>query len=115
MDAIIRPASQPAGNARIGRPERVFVRARLRLSHAAAYPVANAMGSLTFRLRKASPSQPRAYLMRSDNMPTWKIAAVQMDCAFADKAKNLETIRARLREAAGTALALSSSSFRNAP
>ena len=34
-------------------------------------------------------------------MPRWKIAAVQMDCAFADKAKNLETIRARLREAAG--------------
>ena len=34
-------------------------------------------------------------------MPRWKIAAVQMDCAFADKAKNLETMRARLREAAG--------------
>ena len=34
-------------------------------------------------------------------MPRWKIAAVQMDCAFADKPKNLETIRARLREAAG--------------
>ena len=33
-------------------------------------------------------------------MPSWKIAAVQMDVAFADKAKNLETIRARLREAA---------------
>jgi 5-aminopentanamidase len=33
-------------------------------------------------------------------MPSWKIAAVQMDCAFADKAKNLEAIRARLREAA---------------
>lgn len=33
-------------------------------------------------------------------MPTWKIAAVQMDCQFADKAKNLETIRARLHEAA---------------
>src|SRR5256885_901773 len=34
-------------------------------------------------------------------MPRWKIAAVQMDCAFADKPKNLEAIRARLREAAG--------------
>ena len=34
-------------------------------------------------------------------MPRWKIAAVQMDCAFADKAKNLETLRARLGEAAG--------------
>lgn len=34
-------------------------------------------------------------------MPHWKIAAVQMDCAFADKAKNLATIRARLAEAAG--------------
>ncbi len=33
-------------------------------------------------------------------MPTWKIAAVQMDCAFAEKATNLETIRARLQEAA---------------
>jgi predicted amidohydrolase len=32
-------------------------------------------------------------------MPRWKIAAVQMDCAFADKTKNLDTIRARLREA----------------
>jgi predicted amidohydrolase len=32
-------------------------------------------------------------------MPRWKIAAVQMDFAFADKAKNLETIRSRLREA----------------
>jgi len=34
-------------------------------------------------------------------MSRWKIAAVQMDCAFADKVRNLETIRARLREAAG--------------
>jgi predicted amidohydrolase len=33
-------------------------------------------------------------------MPRWKIAAVQMDCAFADKPTNLETIRACLREAA---------------
>lgn len=33
-------------------------------------------------------------------MPTWKIAAVQMDCVFADNARNLATIRARLREAA---------------
>ena len=33
-------------------------------------------------------------------MPTWKIAAVQMDSTFADKAKNLGEIRARLREAA---------------
>jgi predicted amidohydrolase len=31
----------------------------------------------------------------------WKIAAVQMDCAFADKAKNLDAICSRLREAAG--------------
>lgn len=34
-------------------------------------------------------------------MPMWKIAAVQMDCLLADKAKNLEAVRARLREAAG--------------
>jgi predicted amidohydrolase len=34
-------------------------------------------------------------------MPTWKIAAVQMDCQFADKTKNLDAIRAQLREAAG--------------
>src|SRR5881275_692911 len=33
-------------------------------------------------------------------MPRWKIAAVQMDCAFADKARNLATIRANLVEAA---------------
>src|SRR5688572_15856005 len=33
-------------------------------------------------------------------MPRWKIAAVQMDCAFAEPARNLEVIRARLREAA---------------
>lgn len=33
-------------------------------------------------------------------MPRWKIAAVQMDCAFADKPRNLEAIRAKLREAA---------------
>lgn len=33
-------------------------------------------------------------------MPRWKIAAVQMDVAFGDKPKNLETIRANLREAA---------------
>ena len=32
-------------------------------------------------------------------MPRWKIAAVQMDCAFADKTKNLDSIRTRLREA----------------
>ena len=32
-------------------------------------------------------------------MSHWKIAAVQMDCAFADKAKNLATIRAGLHEA----------------
>jgi predicted amidohydrolase len=32
-------------------------------------------------------------------MPRWKIAAVQMDCAFADKTKNLEMIRGRLRVA----------------
>ena len=34
-------------------------------------------------------------------MSRWKIAAGQMDCMFADKAKNLSTIRTRLREAAG--------------
>jgi len=34
-------------------------------------------------------------------MPTWKIATVQMDCKLADKAGNLDIIRARLREAAG--------------
>lgn len=33
-------------------------------------------------------------------MPRWKIAAVQMDCAFAEKKKNLDGIRARLQEAA---------------
>lgn len=34
-------------------------------------------------------------------MPRWKIAAVQMDSTFADKPKNLDAIRVRLREAAG--------------
>jgi len=34
-------------------------------------------------------------------MTRWKIAGVQMDCAFADRVKNLDAIRARLREAAG--------------
>src|SRR5262245_53119139 len=34
-------------------------------------------------------------------MSTWKIAAVQMDCRFADPAGNLDAILARLREAAG--------------
>src|SRR6516164_1283486 len=29
----------------------------------------------------------------------WKIAAVQMDCRFADKVANLDAIRSRLREA----------------
>jgi 5-aminopentanamidase len=38
--------------------------------------------------------------MEETTMSRWKIAAVQMDIAFADTAKNLETIRARLREAA---------------
>ena len=33
-------------------------------------------------------------------MPTWKIAAVQMDCAFAENKRNLEAIRTKLREAA---------------
>ncbi len=33
-------------------------------------------------------------------MPTWKIAAVQMDCAFAENEKNLAAIRTKLREAA---------------
>jgi predicted amidohydrolase len=33
-------------------------------------------------------------------MPGWKIAGVQMDCRFGDKRHNLDTIRARLREAA---------------
>jgi 5-aminopentanamidase len=33
-------------------------------------------------------------------MPLWKIAAVQMDCTFADKPKNLAAIRAHLAEAA---------------
>jgi predicted amidohydrolase len=33
-------------------------------------------------------------------MSTWKIAGVQMDCRFTDKAHNLAGIRARLREAA---------------
>lgn len=34
-------------------------------------------------------------------MTSWKIAAVQMDCVFADKARNLSAMRAGLREAAG--------------
>jgi predicted amidohydrolase len=34
-------------------------------------------------------------------MPIWKIAGVQMDCRFGDKRTNLDTIRSRLREAAG--------------
>src|SRR5215472_12652808 len=33
-------------------------------------------------------------------MPTWKIAAVQMDCKLADPAHNLAVMRTRLREAA---------------
>ncbi len=33
-------------------------------------------------------------------MPRWKIAAVQMDCTFAEKAKNLDAVRAHLHEAA---------------
>jgi predicted amidohydrolase len=33
-------------------------------------------------------------------MATWKIAAVQMDCAFSQPAQNLEAVRTRLREAA---------------
>lgn len=33
-------------------------------------------------------------------MSPWKIATVQMDCVFADQARNLEAIRAKLREAA---------------
>jgi hypothetical protein len=33
-------------------------------------------------------------------MPTWKIAAVQMDCAFTENEKNLAAIRTKLREAA---------------
>src|SRR5437773_917378 len=34
-------------------------------------------------------------------MSTWKIAGVQMDCRFGDKAVNLATIRDRLADAAG--------------
>ncbi len=34
-------------------------------------------------------------------MPTWKIAAVQMDCQLAAKEHNLAAVRTRLREAAG--------------
>jgi predicted amidohydrolase len=33
-------------------------------------------------------------------MSTWKIAAVQMDCKLADRARNLAVIRTRLRQAA---------------
>ena len=33
-------------------------------------------------------------------MPTWRIATVQMDCKLADRAANLDAVRARLREAA---------------
>ena len=33
-------------------------------------------------------------------MPRWKIAAVQMDCTFAEKAKNLDSVRTHLHEAA---------------
>jgi predicted amidohydrolase len=35
-------------------------------------------------------------------MATWKIAGVQMDCRFSDKRTNLDTIRTKLREAAGS-------------
>src|SRR5262245_52451691 len=38
--------------------------------------------------------------MRGSSMPTWTIAAVQMDCRFADRPANLRAIRARLAEAA---------------
>src|SRR5438093_13175974 len=34
-------------------------------------------------------------------MASWKIAAVQMDCRLGDKRGNLDTIRSRMREAAG--------------
>jgi predicted amidohydrolase len=34
-------------------------------------------------------------------MPTWKIAAVQMDCKLAEPKRNLAVLRTRLREAAG--------------
>src|SRR5438046_1826240 len=34
-------------------------------------------------------------------MSTWKIAGVQMDCRFGDKAANLAIMRARLADAAG--------------
>jgi 5-aminopentanamidase len=34
-------------------------------------------------------------------MATWKIAAVQMDCQLGDKPRNLDTMRTRLRQAAG--------------
>jgi predicted amidohydrolase len=34
-------------------------------------------------------------------MSLWKTAAVQMDCQLTDKGRNLETMRSRLREAAG--------------
>jgi predicted amidohydrolase len=35
-------------------------------------------------------------------MSTWKIAGVQMDCRFGDKRTNLDTIRAKLHEAASS-------------
>jgi 5-aminopentanamidase len=34
-------------------------------------------------------------------MAEWKIAAVQMDCRFGEKSRNLEVVRIRLRDAAG--------------
>src|SRR5947209_4541857 len=34
-------------------------------------------------------------------MSTWRVAAVQMDCRLGDRAHNLETVRVRLRDAAG--------------
>src|SRR6516164_340948 len=40
------------------------------------------------------------HLGRSEPMPTWKIAGVQIDVRLGDKAHNLGVIRAGLRQAA---------------
>lgn len=58
--------------------------------------LAFALEALGQHVRTITPKAPR----EQREMGTWKIAAVQMDCAFADKAKNLETILTRLHEAA---------------
>jgi predicted amidohydrolase len=44
-----------------------------------------------------SPFRPR----KERIMATWRIACVQMDCHLGEKVRNLDTVRTKLREAAG--------------